>query len=145
MEKIKYDDMEIFISDDVLEEDIELCKQTGDALNEVLQSKFIRLIWGPLSEDLTDYLNARKSLSANQKFAILHAHGSEEHDASLKERRGWFYRDGNKTELVQKWINRYDGKYFCLVLCLCNPGWRTVTTKKSVLLIPDNIISVLRV
>lgn len=52
----------------------------------------------------------------------------------------WIYFDREKGHNVQSWINRVDGKYSGLLLCVCNPGSHTPRSKRSILVVPDSDI-----
>ena len=67
------------------------------------------------------------------RIAILHAHGGS-------DGRTWNYADGDQVHEVQQWLEEHDGKFACLVCFSCNPGHHTVTTKKSLLVIPDRSV-----
>ena len=49
----------------------------------------------------------------------------------------WLFRDGGEKRNVQEWIDELDGRFACLCILSCNPGPRKLSSKKSLVLIPD--------
>lgn len=81
------------------------------------------------SRELVDLFGKIHNLD---RYALLAAHGDEYGQ--------WTYFDEGKEHTVQSWINKVDGKYSGILLCVCNPENYTPSSKKSVLLVPDNDI-----
>ena len=132
MKKIKLDNIDVFLSDDLKDEEEKLRSEFDDlslSAEEIIEERIGRLIWETLSSDMADYLRAMQRANKAKKFGVLHAHGNSVHDPDNKGRSTWIYADGNKTKKIQDWIDKYDGKYFCLVLFSCNPGSLTVSAK----------------
>ncbi|MDA1196982.1 MAG: hypothetical protein O2779_03400 [Nanoarchaeota archaeon] len=79
-----------------------------------------------------EYIDLYGNINGLDRYALLVAHG---------ETNGkWAYHDGKKEYTVQSWINRVDGKYSGLLLCVCNPGGHTPKSKRSILVVPDSDI-----
>ncbi len=129
-------DMEVFVSDDILQ-DIEHNSRQAfhqptdeDTAKEILhkvKDLFPNLVEG----QFRDYINLYKHRGKRPRIAVLHAHGGS-------GAQGWDYQDGTQVGLIQDWLNKHDGRYACLACLSCNPGHHTVTTRKSLLYIPDN-------
>ncbi len=83
-------------------------------------------------EDYRRFIDLYGRVNGLERCALLEAHGNTNGD--------WVYQDNGKTYRVQTWVNSVDGKYSALLLCVCNPGTHTPKSKKSVLMIPDDII-----
>ncbi len=49
----------------------------------------------------------------------------------------WKFRDGGEERNVQEWIDELDGRFACLCILSCNPGPGKLSSKKSLILIPD--------
>ena len=81
-------------------------------------------------EKFKEYIDIYGKIHGLNKYGILLAHG----DTNGK----WVYFDDEKEPAVQSWINKVDGKYSGLLLCVCNPGSHTPKSKKSILLVPDS-------
>lgn len=79
-----------------------------------------------------EYIEIYGKKQGLDRYALLTAHG----DAIDK----WVYFDDDKQYAVQSWINKVDGKYSGLLLCVCNPGSYTPKSKKSILIVPDSDI-----
>lgn len=85
----------------------------------------------PRYEEMVN-LNARKyNLS---RKAILAAHGDS------KDTK-WCYEDETNLFLVQDWIDSKDGEYAALILNSCNPGSHEVSSRKSAVLVPNEVYS----
>jgi len=80
-----------------------------------------------------DYIELYGRLNGLEKIAIFALHGSS-------DGREWIYFDNGKHKL-QRWINSKDGKYSALLLHACNSKSHTPKSKKSILIIPDRVIS----
>jgi len=80
-----------------------------------------------------EYLELCRCSASNPRIACLYAHG--ENIAGK-----WCFFDGEQKIRVQTWINRHENDYPILIICSCNPGSLTPTSK-AVLLIPDNTVS----
>ncbi|MEA2715333.1 MAG: hypothetical protein QOG91_361 [Candidatus Parcubacteria bacterium] len=59
--------------------------------------------------------------------AILVSHG-------IPRTRKWFFWNENRRKLVQTWIDENDGSYVALVIAVCNPERRRITSRKSIVL-----------
>jgi hypothetical protein len=83
-----------------------------------------------------EYIDLYGRLNKLPRIALLEAHGYTNGD--------WVFHDGPNGEIerrVQNWINKNDGKYSALLLCVCNPGSYTPKSKKSILVVPDTTIN----
>jgi hypothetical protein len=85
----------------------------------------------PKMKKLIDLNAKRNNLSGK---AVLQAHGDSEDN-------GWYFRNGSRRFLVQNWINKMDGKYSLIVLICCNPSAEEICSRKSSVLVPDEIFS----
>ncbi|MBI4983599.1 hypothetical protein HZC32_03060 [Candidatus Woesearchaeota archaeon] len=79
-----------------------------------------------------EYIDLYGKIHGLDRYALLAADG----DTNGK----WVYFDGKKEYAVQSWINKVDGKYSGLLLCVCNPGSHSPKSKKSILVVPDSDI-----
>lgn len=79
-----------------------------------------------------EFVDLYGKLNQLERYALLVAHG----DSNGK----WKYYDGKRGLNVQSWINKHDGQYSGLLLCVCNPENDTPTIRKSALLIADRDI-----
>ncbi len=123
MQTITTKEADVFISEDVLEEE----KDTEGYLvtTEDAISAFIKA-----NPHIIEAVLLYSGLTGLKKIAILSAHGGE-HD------NRWVYYDKNKKTPVQTWIKKYDGKYAALLFFSCNTAGLTPTSKKSMLIVPD--------
>jgi len=115
--------IDIYVSSDVRrEESIDEIILVEDATRLIL-SAF-------LNYDLRyrEYINLYSKYRGLKNTAILSAHG----DIYNGE---WMYADGKGMRRVQNWIKARDGDYASLLLFCCNPGFKEVTTKKSLILV----------
>jgi hypothetical protein len=83
-----------------------------------------------------EYIDLYGRFNKLPRIALLEAHGDANGD--------WVFYDGDNGEIersVQNWINRKDGKYSALLLCVCNPESHTPRSKKSILVVPDTTIN----
>jgi len=76
-----------------------------------------------------EYIDLYGKIHGLDRYAFLAAHGYTNGK--------WGCFDGKKEYTVQSWIDRVDGRYSGLLLCVCNPGNHTPKSKKSILVIPD--------
>ncbi len=70
----------------------------------------------------------------NNHIAVLNAHGF------VDEGGEWGYEDTGVSYEVQSWINQNDGKYACLMLCVCNPFASMVVSRHSLVVLADTDI-----
>ena len=112
-------------------------KEPNIDLNEVGLDIFIDSILDeflerkPAYEELVN-LNARK-YNLRRK-AILAAHGDSKDNK-------WCYDDGTNQFLVQGWIDNMDGEYAALILNCCNPRRHEISSRKSAVLVPNDVYS----
>lgn len=70
---------------------------------------------------------------------LLYAHGKRH--KTFK----WCFTDKGRVRSVLKWVQERDGKFDLIILIVCNPRksrkHTTVKTKKSLLIMPNNIFS----
>lgn len=79
-----------------------------------------------VKELVEDYTKLKR---LNKKI-LLSAHGNVVRD-------NWVYFDNGKPQSIQKFIDKYDGKYGEIYLAVCNPEHKEVHSKKSVLFVPS--------
>lgn len=78
-------------------------------------------------------------LNSLKGISILSAHG----DYNFIGKK-WIYFDDKKQYSVQRWINKYDGKFGVIILQCCNPEHVGINSKKSAIINYNNIYSGLR-
>ncbi|UZE94049.1 MAG: hypothetical protein IB618_00540 [Candidatus Pacearchaeota archaeon] len=133
--------MKIFTIDDVVlhcseemirefEEDVDPEYDPELEINSCLDSS---LEQNPKIKELTELYSKINGLKGK---IILNAHGDYNYRDHL-----WVYIDDNKEFSVQKWINKYDGKYSTLILHICNSLSKEVYSKKSAVVHYNNIYS----
>lgn len=81
-----------------------------------------------------EYIDLYLTCIRKQRTAFLLAHG----DCINGE---WRYFDSGKACSVQKWIKRREGDYGLLIIASCNPGAHTPVSRRSLVMIPDAILS----
>lgn len=141
MRKHKIEQGDYFVSDDflrTLKEEMQLVEETPkkELNSQEICQIFAEAALSSISEDLAirEYQKLYGKLIGLEKIAILNAHG----DVS---EGNWVYIDEKQERPVQNWINKRDGKYSSLILFSCyNPHELNLSSKKSLLLIPDRII-----
>lgn len=126
MEIISCEKGDIFISGDSYE-DLEET-MISDQRENYIGGIFSDVFEG--RENLRQYIDLYAEISELKGFAALVAHGGT-------EKNKWVFADGRKTKLVQNWIHAVDGDYACLLLWVCNPGYHTAYSSKSLILSPD--------
>lgn len=122
-----FEKADLYMSEDQYESQI-----TGrDTSPEQFLSIYLSRFFGnyPLYEA---YIEKYGQINGLEKIALLAAHGDNE--------GGWTYIDGNKSLPVQDWIDKNDGKYKALLLCVCNPDHEDVAYKRSIIMLPDTEI-----
>lgn len=107
------------------EEDIQT-KRRQDYMEHVLDCYFSREVY-KLS-------GLWKRLKGLDRMAILSAHGHFD--------GRWLFDDGEREYPVQRWINQQDGKYSALLINCCNPGRQAISSKKSLVLVPNKVYSI---
>jgi len=107
----------------------EFMKDTDDA-QDFLDTK-LNQFFGSRPE-YREYIDLYGKIYGLDRYALLAAYG----DTNGK----WVYFDEEREYAVQSWINKVDGKYSGLLLCVCNPGSHTPKSKKSILVVPDSDI-----
>ena len=105
-------------------------EDTGDA-QDFLDTKLNQFFGNGL--EYKEYIDLYGKIHGLDRYALLAAHG----DTNDK----WVYFDGEKEYAVQSWINKFDGKYSALLLCVCNPGNHTPKYKKFIIVVPDGIVN----
>lgn len=90
-----------------------------------------------VSKEEREYVDLYLRHIRRQRAAFLLAHG----DCINGE---WRYFDGEKICSVQKWIKRHEGDYGLLIIASCNPGAHTPTSRRSLIMIPDTVLSGIR-
>lgn len=99
------------------------------------QSDFmLELMMTGISAKEREYVHLYLHHIRHQRTAFLLAHG----DCINNE---WRYFDGGKACSVQKWIKRREGDYGLLIIASCNPGGHTPSSRRSLLMIPDTVLS----
>jgi hypothetical protein len=78
------------------------------------------------------YIDLYGNINNLDKYAMLSGHGYYNKD--------WFYYDNINYFTVQSWIDKFDGKYSALLLCICNLGNSTPKSEKSIIFLPDYIV-----
>lgn len=132
MKKIKLEQADVYVSDDIHKElGFNELKDT----ESFYESKLKKFFEGEnLTLDFKEYIDLYGKLNKLERLAMLHAHGNTDGN--------WIYSDGEKIDSIQNWINQKDGEYSALILYSCNPGIHTPASKKSILVIPDhNVMS----
>jgi len=92
--------------------------------------------------------NQKKFLEFCKKFSntgnnfsvgILNAHGDNFFGK-------WVYYDGLFPKSVQSWVDKMDGVYDLLLICVCNPGHKNLFIRKSTAVVPtDDVCMMLNI
>jgi hypothetical protein len=110
---------------------------SGDYSKELGQMDYLTLLAVYVIYPL---LNKIKDRDYSKKTCVLFAHGSS------NSKGEWIYTDPkifiNKNNRVQKWINKYDGRFKNLILFCCNPDAKDIKSKHSVVFAPNDSISI---
>jgi hypothetical protein len=130
MKFFKYRDIEADISKEIYEE-LNMKEITPDLLTETIADGFFS---DPLYREYSELYGEKNKL---EKTCILWAHGTD-------NEKKWKYIDNNKILDVQKWINKNDGKYITLMLNCCNAFAHDIFSKKSLVFVPNQEISIVR-
>ena len=72
-----------------------------------------------------------------EEIAILYARGSSKDGQ-------WKYCENNLERNVQDWIDANDGYYSALIIKVCNPGHHEITSRESLVVVPNGVHSPLR-
>ena len=94
----------------------------------------LELMMTSISAKEREYVDLYLRHIRRQGTAFLLAHG----DCINGE---WRYFDSEKACSVQKWIKRHEGDYGLLIIASCNPGAHTPKSRRSLLMIPDTVLS----
>ncbi len=125
---------DLYISDDCLKELFKVDKESGyqhyKSAEDVLRDRLDLIL--EERPKFQEYLDLYKKQSGLDKFALLEAHG----DSGAK----WLYFDKRKRHSIQKWVNSIDGKYAAILFHVCNPQSEVISSKKSILVVPDNTV-----
>jgi hypothetical protein len=129
MKIFKKNDYEAHISKEVMDE-----FETMDdmALEMVSENSIKHILTNPLHRKYIEAYSRKNNLKG---FCLLYAHGDTYHDVD------WGYEDKGKIKSVQKWIDKNDGKFSALLLKCCNPYAVEIKSKKSIILVPNEIYS----
>lgn len=125
-------DLDIWYEPNVLNDEEEPIHDDGDLQNSC-KLLFLRML-DHLDEKEIEYIDLYRRNTNKPRIAGLLAHGSN-------TGKQWLFFDGEKWIRVQKWIKEREEEYSVIIICSCNPGSFTPVSKKSVLLIPDNVLS----
>ncbi len=131
-------DVDLFYTEDIIKNKFNLTrKQVAQTILDTITSHFLESFLKDNKEqgELIEIYAQKNNL---ERTVILSAHGDSRNHK-------WYYSDGDKDFLVQSWINNMDGNYKLLILNVCNPGRHEVSSKKSALLLPNEIYSGIRV
>jgi hypothetical protein len=128
-----FEDIHLFYSEDAFSDEDEDVKPTNtELIGEIADSTFSVMIAAQTEyKEMTELYMKKMKL---EKKAMLIAHGND-----IDEK--WVFTDGRNEFPVQGWINVNDGVYGLLVLCCCNPEGRQIHSRKSAVLVPNNIYS----
>ena len=129
MRKLNYEKgLTIFVSDEIWK------KYTTHRKGKKLVGLDINSHLDKCPPDLKRDIQTFSKKTGLSGITIIYAHG----DVLDKK---WMYRDREHLHSIQRWLNRQDGKYACLLCAVCNPGSCTPHTKHSLLLILSPIIN----
>jgi hypothetical protein len=117
---------DLYLGDHERGDRLESTNDAQDFLDEKLDQFFGN------AHEYRAYIDLYGRVHGLEKYALLAAHGDTNGE--------WVYLDGGKEHAVQSWINKVDGDYSGLLLCVCNPGSHTPNSAKSILLVPDSDI-----
>lgn len=94
----------------------------------------LELMMTGVSKQEREYVDLYLRHIRHQRTAFLLAHG----DCINGE---WRYFDSGKSCSVQKWIRCHERDYGLLVVASCNPGAHTPVSPRSLIMIPDAVLS----
>ena len=119
-------EFDFFYSKDLKEED-----GLEDELTlEIVSSSVFEKSIQALSDSQVELINLYSKKNNLERIAILYAHGDSEDGK-------WVYFNGEDSHSIQRWIGQKDGKYKLLILSSCNPEQEEITSKKSIILAPN--------
>ncbi len=126
MRKFELKQGDLYFGDHEIGESLEDTSDAQDFLDNKLNQFFGN------RPEYREYIDLYGKIHGLDRYALLAAH------ADTNGR--WVYFDAEREYAVQSWINKVDGKYSGLLLCVCNPGSHTPKSKKSILVVPDSDI-----
>lgn len=136
MKELKTEKVDLFVSSGSFEELQERFKGSPD-INGDIASYLSDKIDDLFREDkkFKEYIEIYSRLSGLKNFAMLEAETEE----LISLDQG--YGDGKRVKRVQGWIDKQDGKYACLFLCVSGISCAGLESTKSLLFIPDQGVS----
>ena len=108
-------------------------------LRQELEDQLLDVVPGilGLTDQVREYIDLYGRKKRRLGIAVLYAHGDE--------REGeWWYQDGRRLFRLASWIARHDGRYACLAIVSCNPEGLDLKARRSLLWLPDRIVSWVR-
>lgn len=150
MKTFKKDNISVFMSNDMHKDhyrsylqDLPLRKATDNRGEDCLSfygwlfELDVWMILNSMSKNQIEYIKLFSEKNLLPHIALLIAHGAE-------DGLSWQFYDNDEIISMQTWLDRHDGDYSCIICNVCNPFAYSVKTKKSLLVIPDNVLSIMR-
>jgi hypothetical protein len=81
------------------------------------------------------YIKKYGEVNKLERITMLFAHGNVSRAGNL------VFSDTYNLYQIQNWVNERDGKYNLIILQTCNPEGAKITSQKSLILIPNSILS----
>ena len=119
-------EIDLFYSIDMKEE----CNYNSEMDLELATSDVLDIFIRDQDPKQNELINLYAEKNNLERIAVLDAHGT-----SINGK--WYYSNGKEDHSVQRWIGQKDGKYKLLILNICNPEQDEISSKKSIILAPN--------
>lgn len=132
MKELKTEKVDLFVSNESFRELQERFKGSSD-MNGDIASYLSDKVDDLYREDekFRKYIEMHSEISKLKGLAVL--------EAEEVELSSWTegYLDGKRKKRIQSWINKHDGEYACLFICVSGINGYGLKSNESLLFIPD--------
>ncbi|MEK6917904.1 MAG: hypothetical protein AABW51_03050 [Nanoarchaeota archaeon] len=140
----------LYKSDQIIEEDNKRLKTPPEYLDAEFSDKSFYLTLPHISAAQEFIRRYIENFNLPKREAVLYAHGTYTSGGLFnfsKKSKSWVYASEanesreNRFGNVQDWVDEKDGSEGVLYLGVCNPGHLDVTSRSSLIIYPDSILS----
>jgi hypothetical protein len=112
------------------------CTPSVDSVLRLLvMEQLQKHILAHISSAQREYIEIYGKSIMRRRICVLDAHG-------IFENKRWFFLDGGVRKSVEVFVKNMDGRYSCIVLCVCNPSSSTIVSNRSLLCLPDRHVGI---